>query len=347
MGRRAAPKGARSLRGLRAFGRLSVASLSDFGLEPRRCLRAPDARPTFRYDAEAARPPWPHLAGSARRRLRVPPAVPIRSRRGADSSFRPRSETRRSTPGLLLSAVDLRLAGVTEGSGRFLSREGSNLWIKTADGRHRPAGQSGASRWRGASGTRSYAPDEHADVAARATSCAGTATGAERCSRSGSKWRRTGRSFERDSAWTEWVRRVPGPRACAANGAGGSPETRSASSPSPNAARPGARSKCTFQDRPGRRSTLQAIRFAAGGRDARNALHRVERVRGASGRPGGVRLPRARLGARGGALCQNGAFGMALAGVSPTTSILRHYYTGIADRAPPRPSRRRATPSAR
>jgi len=36
--------------------------------------------------------------------------------------------------GLLLS-VALRLQGVTEGNGRFLSREGSNLWVKTTDGR--------------------------------------------------------------------------------------------------------------------------------------------------------------------------------------------------------------------
>src|SRR5438067_1846225 len=36
--------------------------------------------------------------------------------------------------GLLFSAA-LRLSGVAEGSGRFLRREGANLWVKTAEGR--------------------------------------------------------------------------------------------------------------------------------------------------------------------------------------------------------------------
>ena len=64
----------------------------------------------------------------------------------------------------LAFSVALRLMGVTEGSGRFLSREGSNLWVKTTDGRPGSAGQPGHSA---GSARGVFLPsDERADAAA-------------------------------------------------------------------------------------------------------------------------------------------------------------------------------------
>ena len=107
--------------------------------------------------------------------------------------------------GLLLSA-DLRLLGVTEGSGRLLSREGSHLWIKSTDGRQE------------------LPVDPEVPLARRigdAFHPARTLT-----LRAGDRlrfYKRDGRvlaiwvemesdgpAFERESAWTEWVRRVSG-----------------------------------------------------------------------------------------------------------------------------------------
>ena len=83
----------------------------------------------------------------------------LRFRFGAGEALPPadRKLDEEEYAGLLFSAA-LRLSGVSEGSGRFLSREGANLWVKTRGRADRPPGRSGASRSPAASATRSSPP---------------------------------------------------------------------------------------------------------------------------------------------------------------------------------------------
>jgi stage II sporulation protein D len=220
--------------------------------------------------------------------------------------------------GLLLSAA-LRLSGVTEASGRFLSREGANLWVKTPEGR---AG---------------LPADPEIPLARRVGDTylvSGSLT-----LRAGDRlrwWKRGSRilalwveldtpgpSFERESAWTEWVRRVPaGELARRMGGRVAGKEVREVT--------------VTRRSPAGRAIELKVVtdvsqvtlqRF-----DLRQALglpemlFTVQRVKGAQGETEFLFLGRG--WGHGVGLCQNGAFGMALAG-SSFDQILRHYYTGI------------------
>jgi len=220
--------------------------------------------------------------------------------------------------GLLLSAA-LRLSGVTEGSGRFLSREGANLWVKTTEGR-------------------TGLPVDPELPLARRVGDTFFASGSLTL-RAGDRvrwWKRgtqvlalwveldaAGPSFERESAWTEWVRRVSSTElARRMGGRVAGNEVRQVT--------------VTRRSAAGRAIALHVVtesgevtleRF-----DLRQALglpemlFTVQRVRGPQGETEFVFLGRG--WGHGVGLCQNGAFGMALAGFS-YDQILRHYYTGI------------------
>ena len=99
--------------------------VSDFGLtEPQVLHLTP---PDERYYAEP--PSAVELTGRPAARYEFF----LRFRFAGDLILPPTAtSTRRSTRACLLGGP--AAAGVTEGSGRFLSREGSNLWVKTADG---------------------------------------------------------------------------------------------------------------------------------------------------------------------------------------------------------------------
>ena len=100
----------------------------------------------------------------------------------------------------------LRLSGVTEATGRFVSREGSNLWVKTPEGRvsvpidpERPLARRTGDRylpypsltlragdrlrwWKNGAGILALWVETDAEAV----------------------------TFERESSWTEWVRRASG-----------------------------------------------------------------------------------------------------------------------------------------
>ncbi len=220
----------------------------------------------------------------------------------------------------LLFSIALRLSGVTEGSGRFLSREGSNLWVKTAEGRQ------------------GLPVDPEVPLARRVADRflpAGTLT-----LRSGDRlrwwkdgsgrllglWVETdadGPSYERDSAWTEWVRRVPAKelaRRMSGRVAGNEVREVVVTKRSPSGRAIEMRVKTDLAEATFKRFDLrQAVEMP-------EMLFTVSRVGGPDGEAEFVFLGRG--WGHGVGLCQNGAFGMALAG-EPYDRILRHYYTGI------------------
>src|SRR5205085_3623730 len=106
--------------------------------------------------------------------------------------------------GLLVSAA-IRLLGVTEGSGRFLSREGSNLWVKVPEGRQ------------------GLPVDPDLPIARRVGDLYYPTSSLTLRPGDRLRWWKRGSQVlglwvemeadgpvpERESAWTEWVRRVP------------------------------------------------------------------------------------------------------------------------------------------
>ncbi|HYK43159.1 MAG TPA: SpoIID/LytB domain-containing protein [Thermoanaerobaculia bacterium] len=220
--------------------------------------------------------------------------------------------------GLLLSAA-LRTAAVSEGSGRFLSRDGSNVWVKTAEGRvglpvdpELPLARRAGDRYLPAASLTLRAGD-HLRWWKRGTSVLAL-------------WVETdaaGPTFERDSAWTEWVRRVPA-RELARRMAGrvAGTEVREIT--------------VTKRSASGRAIEMRVVTDAAQivlkRFDLRQAvempdmLFTVEKVRGPQGDAEFLFLGRG--WGHGVGLCQNGAWGMAIAGAT-YDRILAHYYTGI------------------
>jgi len=220
--------------------------------------------------------------------------------------------------GLLLSAA-LRTGAVSEGSGRFLSRDGSNVWVKTAEGRvglpvdpELPLARRAGDRYLPAPSLTLRAGD-HLRWWKRGTSVLGL-------------WVETdpaGPTFERDSSWTEWVRRVPA-RELARRMAGrvAGTEVRDIT--------------ITKRSASGRAVEMRVVTDAAQvvlkRFDLRQAvempdmLFTVEKVRGAQGDAEFLFLGRG--WGHGVGLCQNGAWGMAIAGAT-YDQILAHYYTGI------------------
>ena len=219
----------------------------------------------------------------------------------------------------LLSSAALRLSGIAEASGRFLSREGSNLWVKTSEGRL------------------GLPVDPELPLARRVGDAflpSGFLT-----LRAGDRlrwWKRGGQTlalwveldsagptFERESAWTEWVRRVAATElARRMGGRVAGTEVRdllvTRRSPAGRVIELKVRTDAA-------EATLQRfdLRQALG---LPEMLFTIQKARGAQGETDFVFLGRG--WGHGVGLCQNGAFGMALAGF-PYDQILRHYYTGI------------------
>jgi stage II sporulation protein D len=229
-----------------------------------------------------------------------------------------REFTEEEYSGLLLS-VALRLAGVAEGSGRFLSREGSNLWVKTAEGRQ------------------GLPVDPDVPLARRVgdlyypTSTLTLRPGDRlRWLKNGGRllalWVELdpdGPTYERESAWTEWVRRVSArelARRMAGRVAGTEVREITVVKRSPAGRVIEMRVKTDLAEATFKRFDLrQAVEMP-------EMLFGVSKVEGPDGSPEFVFLGRG--WGHGVGLCQNGAFGMALAGRT-YDAILRHYYTGI------------------
>src|SRR5262249_1383277 len=132
-----------------------------------------------------------------------------------------------------------------------------------------------------------------------------------------------GPSYERDSAWTEWVRRVPAKelaRRMAGRVAGNEVRELTVTKRSPSGRAIEMHVKTDLAEATFKRFDLrQAVEMP-------EMLFTVSRVGGAEGEAEFVFLGRG--WGHGVGLCQNGAFGMALAGET-YDRILRHYYTGI------------------
>jgi len=244
----------------------------------------------------------------------------LRFRFGAGEPLPPpdRNLSEEEYGGLLVSAA-LRLLGVTEASGKFLSREGSNLWVKTAEG------------------TAGLPVDPELPLARRVgdayfPSPALTLRAGDRLRwwKKGSRvlalWVEldaVGPSFERESAWTEWVRRASGKelaRRMAGRVAGSEVKEiaitkRSAAGRATEILVRTDTSEVTLK----RFDLRQALELP-------EMLFAIESARGGEGEPEFVFLGRG--WGHGVGLCQNGAYGMALGGAA-FDAILRHYYTGI------------------
>lgn len=244
----------------------------------------------------------------------------LRFRFGAGEPLPPadRSLVEEEYAGLLLSAA-LRTAGVVESSGRFLRRDGSNVWVKTAEGRQGlpvdpelPLARRVGDRYLVASALTLRAGDRlrwwkrGADVLALWVEADAA-----------------GPTYERESSWTEWVRRVPAKelaRRMAGRVAG--TEVREIT--------------VTKRGDSGRAIEMKVVTDASQvvlkRFDLRQAvempdmLFTVEKVKGPSGEAEFLFLGRG--WGHGVGLCQNGAYGMALTGAT-YDAILAHYYTGI------------------
>lgn len=220
--------------------------------------------------------------------------------------------------GLLFSGA-LRLLGVTEGSGKFLSREGANVWARAPEGRvglpvdpDLPLARRVGDRWFVSSALRLRAGDR--------------LRWWKRGNQILALWVEVdaaGPSFERESAWTEWVRRVPGRElARRMSGRVGGTEVRDL--------------VVTKRSSSGRVTEMRAVTDAAEvllkGFEVRQALEIPEmlftfsRTKGPQGEVEFVFLGRG--WGHGVGLCQNGAYGMALTGAT-YDRILRHYYRGV------------------
>jgi stage II sporulation protein D len=242
-----------------------------------------------------------------------------RFRLGAGEPLPPpdRTLTEDQYAGLLFSAA-LRLGGVTELAGRFLSREGSHLWVKTTEGR-------------------TGVPIDPETPFARKTGEEYRLAG-ELILRPGDRvrwWRRGTKvlalwveqevaavEFERESAWTEWMRRVTG-RELARRMAGrvAGTEVREI-----HVRRRSPAGRAVEMEVVTDKASIVLRRF-----ELRQAvempemLFTVQKVTGADGEIEFLFLGRG--WGHGVGLCQNGAYGMAMAGKT-WYEILRHYYTG-------------------
>ena len=284
-----------------------------FGLSDARALHV-GAREE-RYYAE-----FPAATGRLTGAARDAYAFLLRFRLGAAELLPPadRSLSEEEYAGLLFSAA-VRLLGVTEVSGKFLSREGANIWARTAEGRvglpvdpDLPLARRVGDRWFASSALTLRAGDR--------------LRWWKRGSQVLALWVEldpAGPTFERESSWTEWVRRASGrelARRMAARVAGTEVRDLVVTKRSPS----------------GRviemRVVTDAAEITVKGFDVRQALELPEmlftlsRTRGPQGEVEFVFLGRG--WGHGVGLCQNGAYGMALAG-SGYDAILRHYYPGV------------------
>jgi stage II sporulation protein D len=256
------------------------------------------------------------LAGAARDAY----AFLVRFRLGAGEALPPpnRHLSEEEYSGLLFSGA-LRLQGVSELSGKFLSREGANVWVRTADGRaglpvdpDLPLARRVGDRWFTSSSLTLRAGDR--------------LRWWKRGSQVLALWVEldpAGPSFDRESSWTDWVRRASGrelARRMSARVAGTEVRDLAVTRRSPS----------------GRVVEMRVVTDAAElmlkGFDVRQALEvpemlfTISRTKGPQGEVEFVFLGRG--WGHGVGLCQNGAYGMALGGAR-YDAILRHYYSGI------------------
>jgi len=220
--------------------------------------------------------------------------------------------------GLLFSAA-LRLSGLSEGSGKFLRREGANLWVKTLEGRvglpvdpELPLARRVGDR---------YFPSS--TLTLRAGDRLRWWKHGSRLLALWVEWEPAATSFERESSWTEWVRRVSG-RELAHRMSQRVAGTEVRELTVVRRSESGRVVELEVATDSGR---INLKRF-----DIRQALELPEllftlrKVFGPQGEAEWVFLGRG--WGHGVGLCQNGAYGMALAGAT-SEEILRHYYVGI------------------
>ena len=287
--------------------------LTAFGLSPARTLHLQPRDETYYSEA-------PSLSGRLSGPAREAYDFLVRFKFGAGEPLPPadRNLTEEEYAGLLFSAA-IRQAGVTEGTGRFLRREASNLWVKAADGRQGlpvdpelPLARKIGDTFLPASSL-TLRPGDRLRWWKRGSQVLALWVEAEP----------DAPAFERDSSWTEWVRRVSGrelARRMAARVAG--TEVRDFAVLKRSTAGRVIEAKVATDA-----AELVLRRF-----DVRQALEMpdllftVQKGRGPQGEIEFLFLGRG--WGHGVGLCQNGAFGMALAGAS-YDAILRHYYTGI------------------
>jgi stage II sporulation protein D len=260
---------------------------------------------------------------SAARGLAGPPRAAyeflLRFRFAGDSLPPADRELTEEEYGGLAFSIALRTLGVTEGSGRFLSREGSNLWVKSAEGRIGLPVDPEVPFARRIGDTFHPAPRLRLRAGDRV-----------RWFKEGGRllafWVELdpdGPTYERESAWTEWVRRVSARElARRMNGRVAGNEVREVAvtqrSPTGRAIEMKVQTdlaEATFR----RFDVRQAVEMP-------EMLFSVTRVDGSGEQKDFVFLGRG--WGHGVGMCQNGAFGMALAGRT-YDEILRHYYTGI------------------
>jgi SpoIID/LytB domain protein len=268
-----------------------------------------------RYYAE-----YPSATGRLTGAARDAYAFLLRFKFGAGEPLPPpdRTVSDEEYAGLLFSGA-LRLLGITEASGKFLSREASNLWVRTPEGRvglpvdpDLPLARRVGDRWFVAS-TLALRPGDRLRWWKRGSEVLGLWVELDSA----------GPSYERESAWTEWVRRASGrelARRMSQRVAGTEVRDLTVTKRSPS----------------GRviemRVVTDAGEITLRGFDVRQALEMPEllftfsRARGPDGEIEFVFLGRG--WGHGVGLCQNGAYGMALGGAT-YDAILRHYYTGV------------------
>lgn len=268
-----------------------------------------------RYYAE-----YPAATGRLTGAARDAYAFLLRFRFGAGEALPPpdRRLSDEEYAGLLFSGA-IRLLGVTELSGRFLSREGANAWVRTADGRvglpvdpDLPIARKVGDRYF-ATSLLTLRPGDRLRWWKRGNQVLAMWVELDPA----------GPSFERESSWTEWVRRASGrelARRMAARVAGTEVRDLTVIRRSPS----------------GRvvemRVATDAAEITLKGFDVRQALEVPEmlftfsRTKGPEGEIEFVFLGRG--WGHGVGLCQNGAYGMALGGAT-YDAILRHYYRGI------------------
>jgi len=279
----------------------------------------PDPAATLPADARAA---WLTIA-----RLKIGDGA------GLPSPSRTMSE---AELGGLLFSVALRLGGVTETTGRLARRDGGNFVVKVPGGRTAVAAETTVELARVVDG-RFYPASEVALTP-------GDAVGF---------WKRgtavlafwtvdapAGATYEKESAWTEWVRRVPA-RELAIRLGGRLAGTEVKSIEIRKRGRSGRVVEASIATDKGS-VTLTGF-------DIRQALGLPElvfTVKRASGPDGSAEFVFVGRGwGHGVGLCQNGAYGMALAGHS-YDEILEHYYPGIEITPfPPAPAPPAAAPA--
>jgi stage II sporulation protein D len=221
--------------------------------------------------------------------------------------------------GGLAFSIALRTLGVTEGSGRFLSREGSNIWVKAPEGRIGLPVDPEAPFARKIGDTFFPAPRLRLRAGDRV-----------RWFKDGGRllafWVELdpdGPTYERESAWTEWVRRVGSrelARRMSGRVAGNEVREVTVTQRSGTGRAIEMRVRTDLAEATFRRFELrQAVEMP-------EMLFSVTKVDGAGDQKDFLFLGRG--WGHGVGMCQNGAFGMALAGQT-YDGILRHYYSGI------------------